>query len=71
MYIKTIIKQIEDVVTLAKFCGMSPCQILAMNKMTYDEKIYGREVTVKVSLPNLIREVPRHYVVREGRIVLD
>jgi len=73
MYIKVKVNNEEDILVLAEFTGMAPCQILTMNKITSLDKIenyaLGSDVTVKISLPSLVRNIGMRWIVRAGRIV--
>ena len=69
MYIKIRVKDENDIVVIAKFCGMSPCQVFALNRIEYLEDIAGREFFVKIELPVLVRDVGKYYVIENGRIL--
>ena len=57
-----------SVVSLAKFCGVAPCSILAVNACD-ESQLYGREILVPVATPHMIRQLYYIYkVTDDGRI---
>jgi hypothetical protein len=68
MYAKIRFGGVGDLVQIAKFCGMAPCQILTMNKAANESDLVGKEITIKVELAALVREVGDYYVEKDGNI---
>jgi hypothetical protein len=69
MFAKTLFDGSMSVVELAKFCGVAPCMILAVNKCR-EHELVGRTIDLPISTPVMIREINWLYKVGEdGRLV--
>ncbi|MCL2756212.1 MAG: hypothetical protein FWE45_04155 [Firmicutes bacterium] len=68
MYVKIKFQKTGELVNIAKFSGMAPCQILNLNKATIEEDLVGQEILVKMNSIALRREVGWYWQLKDGKI---
>jgi len=55
MTIKILFKPEYSLIQLCKTCGVAPCQILALNKVTRETELHNKEILVPIQTASFIR----------------